>query len=66
MSCVEFGTANGETISVAVLLSKTNVTVSGSATADGLSYVSLWPTLTSACTLFNTPFHRSILSLLLL
>jgi hypothetical protein len=46
VNCVEFGTANGETMSVAVLLSKTNVTVCGSATADGLSHVMLCPTPT--------------------
>jgi hypothetical protein len=44
-NCVEFGTANGETIFVVVLLSKTNVTVCGSATVEGLSHVTLWPTL---------------------
>jgi hypothetical protein len=46
VNCVEFGTTNGETISVAVLLSKTNVTVCGSPTTDGLSHVTLWPTST--------------------
>ena len=49
MSCVEFGTENGETISVEVLLSKTNVTVCGSATVEGLSHVTLWPTLICIC-----------------
>jgi hypothetical protein len=49
VSCAEFGTENGETISVAVLLSKTNVTVCGSATVEGLSHVTLWPTLTCIC-----------------
>jgi hypothetical protein len=44
--CVEFGTLKGETMSVAVLLYKTNVTVCGSATADGLSHVMLCPTPT--------------------
>jgi hypothetical protein len=52
VNCVEFGTANGETNSVAVLLSKTKVTVCGSATADGLSHVTLCPTLT--CINFGT------------
>jgi hypothetical protein len=46
VNCVEFGTLKGETMSVAVLLSKTNVTVCGSATADGLSHVMLCPTPT--------------------
>jgi hypothetical protein len=49
VNCVEFGTPNGETIFVAVLLSKMNVAVYGSATVEGLSYVRLWPTLTSIC-----------------
>jgi hypothetical protein len=44
---VEFGTTpNGETISVIVLLSNTNVTVCGSATVVGLSHIRLCPTLT--------------------
>jgi hypothetical protein len=54
VNCVEFGTANGETNSVAVLLSKTNVTVCGSATAEGLSHVTLWPALTCICRGTNT------------
>ena len=41
MNCVEFGTANGETIFVAVLLSKMNVAVCGSPTVEGLSHVML-------------------------
>jgi hypothetical protein len=52
---VEFGTAaKGETMPVAVLLSNTNVTVCSSPTDDGLSYVTLWPTLTCACCGTNT------------
>lgn len=46
VNCVEFDTINGQTISVVVLLSKTKVTVCGSATVDGLSHVTLWPTPT--------------------
>jgi hypothetical protein len=45
-NCVEPGTANGETIPVAVLLSKTNVTVCGSPTTEGLSHVILSPAFT--------------------
>jgi hypothetical protein len=51
---MEFGTANGETISVAVLLSKTKVTVCGSATVEGLSHVILCPTLICICCGTNT------------
>jgi hypothetical protein len=54
INCVELGTSNGETNSVAVLLSKTNVTVCGSATAEGLSHVILWPVLTCICCGTNT------------
>ena len=42
---MEFGTPNGETIPVAALLSKTNLTISGSATSEGLSHVTLSPAL---------------------
>jgi len=46
-NCVEFGTPNGETIPVVVLLSKTNVAVCGSPTVEGLSQVTLSPALIS-------------------
>jgi hypothetical protein len=58
VSCVEFGTANGEIISVAVLLSKTNVAVCGSPTVEGLSQVTLWPTLTCIYCGTNTATYR--------
>jgi hypothetical protein len=45
---------HGETIPVAVLLSKTNVAVCGSPTVEGLSHITLWPTLTSICCGTNT------------
>lgn len=46
---VEFGIEKGETMFVAVLLSNTNVTVCGSASIDGLSHITLWPTPIWTC-----------------
>jgi hypothetical protein len=51
---VEFGTANGETIFVVVLLSKTNVTVCGSPTVEGLTHVTLSPALICIFSGINT------------
>jgi hypothetical protein len=50
---VEFRTVNAETIFV-ILLSKTNVTVCGSPTVEGLSHVTLSPALTCIFLGINT------------
>ena len=54
MNCVELGTAKGTSGAIIVLLSNTKVTVCGSATAEGLSHVTLWPILTCICCGTNT------------
>ena len=54
VNCVEFGTANGETKPVLVLLSKTKVTVCGSPTDVGLSHVTLSPFLICIFSGINT------------
>jgi hypothetical protein len=49
MNCVELDTSNGTANPAIVLLSKTNVTVCGSATCVGLYQLTVSPVLISTC-----------------